>query len=163
MPIKRIKDESKCVQKWTLRIIKPKKYFYFHVFLWENQKSFDENTFGNKPNEAMACVNLAPTIIEITTKGKKSTEREIIRPKLGEIHFIKNNWNTETVAHELFHAFIHRLRSVKDPTAEQIIEQEGTSEEDICYEFGQWFDQLYRELWAINPPKKRRTRYAKAK
>lgn len=146
MAYKRIKDESNLIAKWKL---KSTGKFYFHVFLWADQESFDKNTNGNKPYMSAGCVNLAPTIIEIT----KNSEREFVRPKLGEIHFIKNKWNIEIVAHELCHALIHRIRMIK-PTVKQIIEQEGDSEEMICYEFGEWVNAIYNLLWNENPNKK---------
>ena len=143
MPYKYRKDESSLVDKW---LIKADKKHYFHVFLWDSQESFNKNTVDNIPFEFSGCVNLAPTIIEID----KDFEREIVRPKLGEVHFIKDKWTLEIVAHELCHAMFHRLRMMKNPTAEQIMEQDNSSEEDICYEFGRWVDQIYRFLWSAN-------------
>lgn len=141
MPYKRHKDESKLKAKCKLYC--NDKRHYFHVFLWKDQESFDNNTLGNRPGESRGCVNLAPSIIECI--GDK--EREIIRPKLGEIHFISNNWSLEIVAHELCHALVQRLRMLKTPTIQQVINQENSSEEDICYEFGAWVDKIYRFVW----------------
>ena len=146
MPIKRFKNEADLIAKYKL---KAGNKYYFHVFLWGSQKSFDENTLDNKPGTSSGCVNLAPTIIETS----KNSEREIIRPKLGEIHFIKEKWTTEIVAHELCHALIHRLRMIK-PKAEDVIAQEEDFEELVCWEFGRWMDQVYRLLWEDDPPQK---------
>lgn len=146
MAYKRLKDETGLVCQWTM---KAGKRFYFHIYLWKDQQSFDKNTCDNNIGESAGCVNLSPTIIEIT----KNSEREIIRPKLGEVHFIKDRWNLEIVAHELCHALIHRIRMIS-PKANQIVEQEGDSEETICYEFGEWVDKIYRNLWEKNPSKK---------
>jgi len=141
MPYKRIKDESNLIAK--RKLMAGKKY-YFHVFLWADQESFDANTLDNSPKQSSGCVNLAPSIIEVSESG----EREIIRPKLGEVHFIQDKWDLEIVAHELCHALIQRIRMIS-PSAVQIVEQEGNAEEDICYEFGRWIDQIYRLLWEI--------------
>lgn len=149
MPYKRIKDLSKTIAIWKLKsFVKP---YYFHVYLWEDQKAFDENTLDNKPGYSAGCANLAPDIIEITSKG----ERRIIRPKLGEVHFIKDKWTLEIVTHELMHAVIHRIRMLDNPTFKQLYDQEPHSvEEDVCYEFGRWCDETYKQLWEVNPSKK---------
>ena len=139
--IKRIKDESQLMGKWKISAGKKN---YFHVFLWPSQETFDQNTYDNKPGESSGCVNLAPPYIEVYKDG--TTSEEMIRPKLGEVHFIKDKWDMEVVAHELFHALMHRLRFVK-PSAEDIMEQVGSSEEDVAYEFGRWVDKIYRKLW----------------
>ena len=94
MPYKYRKDESNLVDKW---LIKADKKHYFHVFLWDSQESFDKNTVDNIPFESSGCANLAPSIIEIG----KGFEREIVRPKLGEVHFVKDKWTLEIVIHEL--------------------------------------------------------------
>ncbi len=141
MPFKRIKDESDLKSKY--KIFCNDKYHYFHIFLWKTQKAFDENTLDNIPKESAACVNLAPTIIEYSNK----VEKEIIRPKLGEIHFISKKWSLEIIAHELCHALVQRLRMIKKPTLQQVIEQYEDSEEEICYEFGSWVDMIYRLLY----------------
>jgi hypothetical protein len=145
MAIKRIKDESQLIAKWKL---KTGKRHYFHVFLWKNKKAFIQNTLDNENKCSIACVNLAPTIYEIS----QIYERKIIRPKLGEIHFIKDKWGLEIVAHELCHALMHRVRQLK-PNFKHIIEQVNGAEETICYEYGQWVEDIYRFLWETNPPK----------
>jgi len=144
MPIKRIKDTSNLISQYKL---KAGKRHYFHVFLWATQEDFDKNTLDNISYESSGCVNFAPSIIECSSEG----EREIVRPKLGEIHFIKKKWTIEVVAHELCHALIHRLRVI-EPKAQDVVDQENESEELICYEFGAWVDQIYRLLWKDDPP-----------
>ena len=150
MPYKRTKDKANLVVQWKLK--SSRKPFYFHVFLWKTQEAFDKNTLDNNPGEALGCANLAPDIICFNTVTKEETQ--IIRPKLGEIHFIKGKWNMEIVAHELMHAIIHRIRLMAKPTFEEIANQEGDSEEEICWEFGWWVDQIYRLLWDTDPFKK---------
>lgn len=158
MTIRRLKDESKLVAKWKL---KAGKKHYYHVFLWKTEKDFYKNTEDTETHGSCACVNFSPTIVEMykdkntnTTEPKKKVaykEKTIIRPKLGEIHFIKDKWNLEIVAHELCHAIMHRIRQLND-NGQEIMEQEEEKEEEICYEFGAWMEVLYRELWEINPP-----------
>ena len=143
MPIKRIKDESNLIAKWKLK--STHKPYYFHVFLWENQESFDQNTLDNIPGQSMGCANLSPDII--CTNLETGEEKQIIRPKMGEVHFIKGKWNLEIVAHELMHAIIHRIRRIADPDFNKIVNQDDDSEEEICWEFGKWVDTIYRLLW----------------
>jgi len=144
---KRIKDETHLITKYKL---KAGDKHYFNVFLWENQAAFDKNTLDNIPKKSLGCVNMAPSIIEFD----KGNEREIIRPKLGEIHFISGKWTTEIVAHELTHALMQRLRMI-EPKSNDVIEQNGDSEETIAYEFGRWFDQIYRKLWEDDTDRKK--------
>ena len=66
-----------------------------------------KQTLTNLHPPCIACVNLADTFIEVFPDG---TEKEKIFPKLGEIHFLKDNWNMEVVAHESQHAILHRSR-----------------------------------------------------
>jgi hypothetical protein len=141
--IKRIKDKSKCLAQWTLKV---GRRHYFHVFLWDSQESFDQNTLDNEPGQVLGCVNYCPYTIEI----EKKREKKIIMPKLGEIHFIKDIWTLEIVAHELCHALLHRLDYL-EPSIDEIFSEEGNSEESICLEFGQWMDEIYRHLWQKNP------------
>ena len=145
--IKRIKDESRLVAKWKLSV---GKRHYFHVFLWDSRDSFEENTLGNEAGDSFGCVNLCPTAYNV--KGGEFSLLD--RPKLGEVHFIKGMWTLEIVAHELCHALIHRLRMIP-PTPKQVIEQEGDSEEDICYWFGEATDWIYRVLFKEDPPEEK--------
>lgn len=153
MPYRRKKDETNLVAKWKLKV---KPNYYFHVFLWKDQKSYFSNTPDDvMPNErSLACAALAPNIIEIYEDG---SEKEIIRPKLGELHFIKDKWGLNVVSHELMHAMIHRIRMLH-PDFKKVLDQEDDYEEDICYEFGHWVDKIYRKLWEINPSGKWRKR-----
>ena len=146
MPYKRIKDETNLLAKWKM---KADGRHYFHVFLWKTQKSFIANAC-DVDTTTLGCANLACTMIRVHEDG---TEDIVIRPKLGEVHFIKDQWDLEIVAHELCHALIHRIRQIK-PSFKNIIDQDGRSEEDICYNFGAWVNEIYNHLWKVNPNKK---------
>ncbi len=153
------KNKNQLLAKWKLKIGKK---HYFHIFLWEDQENFEANTIGNTPGKVAACVHFAPTIVEVllgdpyseTTSPNEikysAFEKEIVRPKLGEAHFIKDKWDLEVVAHELCHILLHRLR-VLEPSVEKIMEQEYDSEETVCYAFGRWANQIYSMLWEVNP------------
>jgi hypothetical protein len=147
MSIKVKKDKTKLLAKTRLKAGEKN---YFDVFIWKDHDSFNFNTLTTTNlQNTIGSTNLSPTIIEVT----KNTERTIIRPKLGEIHFIKDNWNLNVVAHELCHALIHRIRQIP-PKASKIINQSGNAEELICYEFGKWVEDIYRFMWKVNPPQR---------
>lgn len=143
---KRIKNKEKLVSKCKL---KSAGRHYYDVFLWEDQKSFDENTNDNEPEEAAGCVNFAPTRLLISQDG--SIHKKIPPKKMGEVHFIKGKWDMEIVAHELCHALIGRLRHNATLKLCDVIQQNDDAEEIICYEFGRWVDQTYRWLWENDP------------
>jgi len=147
MSYKRIKNKDKLVATWK---IKSTGRYYYDVFLWEDQKSFDENTNDNAPNEAAGCVNYAPTKMLISGDDGRVLKK-VIPKKMGEIHFIKDKWNMEIVAHELCHSLIGRLRHSPMLKLCDIIQQNNNAEELICYEFGSWVDQVYRKLWELDP------------
>ena len=144
---KRIKNEDKLIAKWKL---KSAGRFYYHVFLWEDQKSFDENTNDNDPGIAAGCVNFAPLRLLISGDDGRVLKK-VIPKKMGEVHFIKGKWDMEIVAHELCHALIGRLRHNATLKICDVIQQNNGAEETICYEFGRWVDQIYRKLWAEDP------------
>jgi len=146
MPYKRYKNTDKLIAKWKIRATCKQ---YYDVFLWEDQKSFDENTNDNEPEEAAGCVNYAPTMLLVSQDG--TITKKCFPKKIGEVHFIKDKWNTEIVAHELCHALIGRFRMNKSPKLCDMVMQTDEAEEEICYEFGRWFDQVYRRLWKENP------------
>lgn len=143
MAYKLRKDETKLVAKWKVK--SSALPYYFHVFLWEDRESYLQNTVGSE--RSLGCVNLAPWL----ELNAGASFRKHVRPKLGEIHFIKDVWNMNIVAHELCHAIIHRIRTI-GPSMSDVVNQVGGSEEEVCYEFGRWMDCLYRSLWDVNPP-----------
>lgn len=147
MPYKRIKDKTNLIAQWKVKT-DPK--YYFHVFLWKDQDSYFKNTPKDVlPNEgSCGCAALSCSMIEVYEDGTDSGE--IVFPKLGEIHFIKDNWDMNVVSHECLHMIIHRIRMLRLDFS-KIIEQEDDCEEDLCYMFGDLVDEIYRKLWEINP------------
>ena len=123
MTCKRNKDTSGLIAKWRLN---SKQRHYYDVFLWKDQSCFDQNTNDNEANIAAACVNFMPTKLLISESGEI---KKITKPKkLGEIHFLKDKWNMEIVAHELCHALLMRIRGVPKPKICDLLRQVGTSE-----------------------------------
>lgn len=153
MPIRRIKDR-RCL-KASCRLNSYLRPYYLNVYLWKNQKSLLDNTDARGLGED-GYVDIESTTLGCfcsTTYFKNPETKKIkVQPLLGEIHLISKEWTTEIVAHELQHAALHRMR-VLQPYAREVIKQvkskrwNGHAEEDICYDFGRWFEELYRWLW----------------
>ena len=70
---------------------------------------------------------------------------------LGELHFIKNNWDLEKVAHEFLHGLFHYIRVLVPDFGRAFYMNWMSEEEKICYPFGEWVDWAYRWLWKKNP------------
>lgn len=90
---------------------------------------------------------MPPSVLEVSSDG---SEKEIIWPKLGEIHFICGMWDVEIVSHEVGHAVLHKIRMI-GPSAQSIIDQDGSSEEDFCYLLGTMALNIYKLLWDTDP------------
>ena len=150
MPYKKNKKIDNLIAQFKINI-KSEKY-YFHMYLWENKESMMLNAPDDvKGSDSEAMAALATSIIKIHSDGTESDE--IIYPKLGEIHFIKDRWDMNIVAHELMHIMIHKIRMV-GPEFEKIIYQDENAEEETCYLFGDWVSEVYLKLWEVNPSMK---------
>ena len=123
------------------------KPYYFNIYLWDTHKDFCYKT--KYTEEVGGCFHPEP-VEELLDSD------EVIpsRPKLGEIHLIKDKWDLEVVTHELCHALLLRLEILKPTFYDAIDYNDNISHEDICYEFGIWVETVYGWLWQINPSKK---------
>lgn len=137
MPCSHRKSLARCKAKMRLRCSTSRNFF--DVYLWHTRYQMAKQS-GDGSARTMGLCQLMPTWWD------DEADKEVVTPKLGEIHFVSRRWTTEIVAHELCHAILQRMRLVR-PFAQQVMDQEGDSEEDICYEFGEWFDSVYRWLW----------------
>lgn len=71
---------------------------------------------------------------------------------IGDLHFIAQHWDEETVGHELIHAIIHYCRSMIPHVARIIYLGPMEEEEDkIAYPFGRMFNGVWRWLWKKDP------------
>ena len=73
---------------------------------------------------------------------------------IGEIHFIKDRWDEEIVAHELAHAQFQYIRKQVEDFVRplyQFYTEWMEWEEELCYPFGQWHKWTWRWLWKKNP------------
>ena len=165
MSIRRYKDRTGLIAQTSLRSLRAR--HYVQVYLWATREALHANTESS--DRCIGCFLPAPWSVYVTTEDDESGEvpagtplEELPRhigPKIGELHFLADDWNEEVVSHELMHAIIHRLR-VLSPSAAEVMAQEdtglqrfamGSAEEEVCYEFGRWFDRLWRWLWQQNP------------
>jgi len=123
-----------------------KKPYYFNLYLWEDQKQFCYKT--KQDSETWGYCRFSPVNVDLKTNKESPS-----RPKLGEVHFIKDKWDLEIVSHELCHCLLVRLEILK-PRFSDVIEYNDNSYEDICYEFGKWVEDVYAWLWKVNPSEK---------
>jgi len=150
MPVKRRKDKTNLLDCFKLKTLDRK--HYYHVFIWKDLKSLRENSLNSE--NASAVVNHEWEIIMVYND---KPDEKIIRPKLGEIHITIECFNEEVVAHELLHAMFNRIRTLENPSFEEIENQDeinyhnhkDIAEEIICYEFGSWFIKTYRRIYNL--------------
>lgn len=124
------------------RVVARKKFLvegsrrYFEVFLWESTDALQ------KDNECRNGV-CEKNILGVTCPApyKDGTTPEI----LGEIHFARNSWNLEVVAHECLHATIHAMHVYNIDLLNGFMEEE----ERLCYLHGHLFEDVYRWLWNL--------------
>lgn len=147
MPVKRVKNMSKCIRQWTLKATE--RPYYWHVYLWEDTDALYANVGSDvadnrSPNHTCnACHCAVPTLVD------QDTLQLVPDPKLGELHFIKGKWDMEVVAHELLHAMFHKLNTLCICPKE--VSEDIDKQEPVCYEFGRWANDLYRKLWGADP------------
>ncbi len=142
MPTVRIKDRKGLICE--CRLWANHRENYWQIFLWDDVDSFRNNTKELTPF-CYGCHLPCSTIMDLESGELIPTS------KVGEIHFIKNYWNLEAIAHELSHALLHRIRLLC-PSYKSIIEDNDMEKEEvICYEFGKWVTEIYTWLWSNNP------------
>ena len=128
----KIKFKEKLIVQ--IRIMCKDQKHYWHVYLWEDREAYQAN-ISPRGCSANACCIMFNTIF----------------PKLGEIHFVKDSWNLQSVIHELGHAMLFRMKRVKHPKVCDILDLHKNDDEIICQELGAWAQAVYSELWSVNP------------
>jgi hypothetical protein len=147
------KDKSKIVGQ--LRLQSSRKPYYFQVVLWDDIQALKDYFDVDDGTLAMTCFE--PWFVD------DDTGAVYINPKLGEIHFARDHWNVNVVAHEVQHAIIHRMRLVWPPAHLILLEEYADAEEEIAYEMGNWVERVHTWLWAIDPGVKTPTPYHRAR
>ena len=70
---------------------------------------------------------------------------------LGHLHFYKDAWNSDTVAHELLHALFRYIKVVVVDFPRALYLEFRDDKEALCYEFGYWMEWVYNWLFDKNP------------
>lgn len=112
---------------------------YFVVYLWKTQADYEKAAEVEQPNTIALCVT--DTHCEIDTGLK------FVEPKLGALHFVSGTWDLNTVAHEVTHAMLHRMRYLH-PVSELVMEEDAPDfdpdhEEMIAYQMGAWVEACW--------------------
>lgn len=147
MPIRWKKDKRELLIQLKTRVGKK---HYFHTYLWRSREAMLFNVNGNSEEEPHLCACFCPTDI-VFSVGREWDVYIIDRPKIGEVHFVKDLWNLEVVVHELCHVLMHRFKTMAQPNLVLTFGMMNPLEESICYDFGIWVDKIYRALWEVNP------------
>lgn len=144
MPIKHQKDMSRCIAWGDIYI----NYFpghYYRVFLWKDQAAMLDNTTLDGEERDEACGGIACHAPYIGCIGNDGRSMNRAPKRLGEIHFIRDSWNMEVVAHECFHASNNVCKILNiDPQDDIVLEERA------AYIQGELVDEIYGWLWKMD-------------
>lgn len=141
------KDKTKIIAQ--MRLGASRKPYYFQVFLWDDIKSL--RAYFHDPADPEATADtLAMTSFEAWYVDPDNGSI-YINPKLGEIHFARDHWNVNIIAHEVQHAIMHRMRLIWPPAHLLMLDEYADAEEEIAYETGHWVAQIHKFCQAHNP------------
>jgi hypothetical protein len=147
LPIRHVKDTSRLIARVKIRARGRRHYLF--AYLWEDREAMLAAAgHGDRSTQALHVPNSYSFDFDNinTWEGAHNSAP----PLLSEVHFVREDWTAEIVAHELCHALLHRLRAVGPPTEILLSQTPMEAEEAVCYEFGEWFDQLYEWLWEVD-------------
>lgn len=120
---------------------------YFEVYLWESREAMVANGLPKEDFDgAGAAVVHVPSLVSWACGGWIHKPRK----KLSEVHFVKQDWDDEVIAHELIHVLGQCFRYV-EPSPVDFAEQNGNSDEIVAYRFGKWVHVVTRWLWEHDP------------
>lgn len=123
-----------------------RKPFYIQVVLWKEQSDMLCH-IGEPEETGIQAVTLFDTYVENPITGENSPTSY----KIAELHFVSNMWNINVVAHEVFHAIVHRMRIMYPGAALLPYEQYADAEEEIAYELGNWVQKVFTWLFNNDP------------
>lgn len=143
-PPKRRVPKEKIMGK--LRVNSSRKPFYINILLWREHADMLSHLGEQDPG--LQAVTQLDAFIENSLTGEVSP----LSYKIAEIHFARDCWNVNVVAHEIFHAIVHRMRLMY-PAAHLLAHEEyAAAEEEVAYELGNWVERVHAWLWQIDPP-----------
>jgi hypothetical protein len=128
------------------RLISSNPEHFWIVFLWEDQDAYEVGAGVSNSQTLAVCM---------TEMLQDDMGNYIVAPKLGSIHFVSGTWSINTVAHEITHAVLHRLRYMEPKPAQVLQEMSPTydpdDEEVIAYESGDWVEKVMIWLTDSDP------------
>lgn len=176
MAINTKKDLSKVVARSRFRIFESR--YFVDAYLWKTRRDMsDMNVRATGDGYKTAPDPLSPDVLGLFCQapysivvGKDGEDFEKHPPRLGELHFAKEDWNTEVSQHECQHAAIRVARAVRLNPAFvfggggelsahflhtplfSLVSGNGLSDEELfCYISGDLFSRVHRWLWEVDP------------
>ena len=143
------KDISKVVYAFKFYFEIEGRRHFFHVYIWKDLESFLVNTLLPKDDKAYGLCRCSPIMLDYCD----GVETRHFYPKLGEIHFVVGEWDSEIISHEVEHASCCIHGHYRD-RLRRIMEGENEVEEEHCYIIGKMAREIYLKLWAVSPNKK---------
>ena len=122
--------------------------FWWKVLLWPDLQTFHAHgrVTPDKSGKVRATAMHHPHVYYENNDTKRRRPLKVI----GTIHFVRDRWDMETVAHECFHAAAHYIRATKSlPLG--VDDDNMVKEEQVCYQMGRLVSNVYRKLWDLNP------------
>lgn len=143
--IKRNKDLTNCLSQQKFPIFRWASRFY-KGFLWRDHDSMINNVIlDDGGSDCRAVCTHASYVMMFPEDGPNI----IKAPRyLGELHFVKRDWNLEVVSHECTHALLNICRAMNIHPFLEI-----HYEEQAAYKLGVLVDNVYTWLWSIDPPR----------
>lgn len=145
MAIKYKKDWVGCIAHTKIEI----KYFpkhYYRVFLWRNLDALRDNV-ANPEEVSDTCGGLCVHATYFSYFDSYGHQYNRARRYMGELHFLHGTWDTDTVAHECYHA-TNNICKVLNIQPQLRIEYE----ELAAYIHGELVHDVYCWLWKVSPP-----------
>lgn len=117
---------------------------YLRIILWDSEDAMHEHVAASDGSIGFSAMCQPHTYTQNNVTNKIS-----IPNCVATLHFVKNAWTLEIVAHEVCH-FIFFLARVEQALSD-IQDERMDVEEDYTYPMGDICDRLYKELWMRNP------------
>ena len=145
MAVKADKDLSRLFA--STKFYLPDSVRHIAVYLWEDADALNANIpEGDQHPDIGACC-CHPVFIANYSSGIYTAK--FASAVVGELHFIKDDWTVEHVAHESFHFVV----AYSEAIGINIYANRELGER-MTYLHGQLVNSLYKWLWEVNTPKK---------
>ena len=148
MSVKFKKDLTRCLAHTKIDIhLFPGKYY--KVFLWEDLDAMRANIRPDEGEEIEdGCIGMTCHNHYRLDALPNGSLRVKSAKYLGEIHFLRNVWDAEVVAHECFHATNNICKLLMlNPQLDIMLEERA------AYMHGELVNDVYKWLWRVQPPK----------